>query len=95
MIISHFCLITSLLRILCTTWQCHISLRPNPPQTQSPCLLDQVNESIRLKRFSLKTEQSYVYSSGDFILFHNNCHPSAIATDEIRATSLISQSSVK
>jgi hypothetical protein len=62
----------------------HLAM-PQPPQSQSPRLLDQVRESIRLKHFSLKTEQSYVYYIRDFILFHNKRHPSDMATNEIRA----------
>jgi integron integrase len=63
----------------------HYLAMPQPLQPQAPRLLDQVRESIRLKHFSLKTEQSYVYYIRDFILFHNKRHPSEMATDEIRA----------
>jgi site-specific recombinase XerD len=56
-------------------------MSPSPP----PRLLDQVREAIRLKRFSLKTEKSYVYYIRDFILFHNKRHPKEMGAEEIRA----------
>jgi hypothetical protein len=37
------------------------------PSPQSPRLLDQVREAIRLKHFSLKTEKSYMYYIRDFL----------------------------
>lgn len=51
---------------------------------QSPRLLDQVRQSIRLKHFSLKTEKSYVQYIRDFILFHNKRHPKDMGANEIR-----------
>ncbi|MBI4779720.1 MAG: phage integrase N-terminal SAM-like domain-containing protein [Oscillatoriophycideae cyanobacterium NC_groundwater_1537_Pr4_S-0.65um_50_18] len=54
-------------------------------QPQSPRLLDQVRQSIRLKHFSLKTEKSYVYYIREFILFHNKRHPNEMGVAEIRA----------
>jgi S-adenosylmethionine synthetase len=53
--------------------------------TQSPRLLDQVRQTIRLKHFSLQTEKSYVYDITQFILFHNKRHPRDMGVDEIRA----------
>ncbi|WP_338442236.1 site-specific integrase [Synechococcus elongatus IITB4] len=52
---------------------------------QPPHLLDQVREAIRLKRFSLKTEKSYLYYIRDFILFNNKRHPREMGSDKIRA----------
>ncbi|PSB16098.1 hypothetical protein C7B76_12300 [filamentous cyanobacterium CCP2] len=54
-------------------------------QSQSPRLLDQVRQSIRLKHFSFKTEKSYVHYIRDFILFHNKRHPKEMGVDEIKA----------
>ncbi|MBE9079211.1 hypothetical protein IQ241_18220 [Romeria aff. gracilis LEGE 07310] len=48
-------------------------------QSQSPRLLDQVRESIRLKHFSLSIEKSCVYYIRDFILFHGDRHPKEMA----------------
>jgi integron integrase len=53
--------------------------------TQSPRLLDQVRQTIRLKHISLQTEKSYVYYITQFILFHNKRHPRDMGVDEIRA----------
>lgn len=52
----------------------------SPPQP--PRLLDQVREAIRLKHFSFKTEQSYLYYIRDFILFQNKRHPREMGSDE-------------
>lgn len=39
-------------------------------------LLDQVQHLIRVKHFSIRTEQVYVYWIWKFILFHEKRHPS-------------------
>lgn len=43
--------------------------------TRQPKLLDQVREKIRLKHYSIRTEDSYVSWIRRFILFHNKRHP--------------------
>jgi len=40
-----------------------------------PKLLDQVRDTIRLKHYSLRTEQAYSDWIRRFILFHNKRHP--------------------
>ena len=40
-----------------------------------PKLLDQVRNAIRLKRYSIRTEQTYINWVKRFILFHNKQHP--------------------
>src|SRR5581483_80667 len=52
---------------------------------QMPKLLDQVREVIRLKHYSIRTEQSYLAYIKRFILFHNKRHPAEMGEDEIRA----------
>jgi integron integrase len=47
-------------------------------------LLDQVRTVIRVKHFSLSTEQSYVSWIRRFILFHGKRHPQYLGEDEIR-----------
>lgn len=42
---------------------------------RQPKLLDQVREKIRLKHYSIRTEDSYVSWIRRFILFHNKRHP--------------------
>ncbi len=48
-------------------------------------LLDQVRDTVRLKHYSYRTEQSYVYWIRRFILFHNKRHPIEMAADEVEA----------
>ncbi|MEM9008591.1 MAG: phage integrase N-terminal SAM-like domain-containing protein [Cyanobacteria bacterium P01_F01_bin.86] len=48
-------------------------------------LLDQVRDSIRLKHYSYRTEQTYVYWIRRFILFHNKKHPKEMGTTHIEA----------
>jgi len=38
-------------------------------------LLDQVREVIRLKHYSIRTEEAYVNWIRRYILFHNKRHP--------------------
>ena len=38
-------------------------------------LLDQVRDTIRLKHFAYRTEQTYVQWIRRYILFHNKRHP--------------------
>jgi integrase len=47
-------------------------------------LLDQVRTVVRVKHFSLKTEQAYVQWIKRFIIFHNKRHPIEMAETEIR-----------
>jgi hypothetical protein len=48
-------------------------------------LLDQVRDAIRLKHYSLHTEESYVTWIRRYILFHNKGHPNEMASAEIKA----------
>ena len=50
-----------------------------------PKLLDQVRSLIRLKHYSIRTEQAYLHWIRQFILFHNKRHPSEMAEPEITA----------
>jgi len=40
-----------------------------------PRLLDQVRQIIRIKHYSLRTEESYINWIKRFIFFHNKKHP--------------------
>jgi hypothetical protein len=53
--------------------------------TQAPKLLDRVRERIRLKHYSLRTEDSYVQWIRRFILFHGKRHPSEMGAPEVEA----------
>jgi integron integrase len=48
-------------------------------------LLDQVREVIRVKHYSLRTENTYVDWIKRFILFHGKRHPSTLGAEEVRA----------
>ena len=49
-----------------------------------PSLLNQVREHLRLKHYSIRTEDAYVQDIKHFILFHNKRHPKEMGADEIR-----------
>ena len=48
-------------------------------------LLDQVRTRIRLRHFSMRTEQAYIYWIKRFILFHNKRHPREMGEKEVEA----------
>ncbi|MGB7924401.1 MAG: integron integrase [Pyrinomonadaceae bacterium] len=49
-----------------------------------PLLLDRVRDQIRLKHYSIRTEEAYVQSIKRFILYHRKRHPEQMGADEIR-----------
>jgi len=52
---------------------------------QKPKLLDQVRQKIRLKQYSIRTEQAYVGWIRRFILFHGKRHPKDMGKTEVEA----------
>jgi integron integrase len=50
-----------------------------------PKLLAQVRTTIRLKHYSLRTEQAYVDWIERFILFHQKRYPASMGPEEVRA----------
>jgi len=52
---------------------------------EQPRLLDRVREAIRVRHYSLRTEQSYIQWIRRFILFHDKRHPDAMGEPEISA----------
>jgi len=48
-------------------------------------LLDQVQDVIRLKHYSYRTEETYVHWIRRFILFHSKRHPKDMGVAEIEA----------
>ena len=48
-------------------------------------LLDQVRDVIRVKHYSIRTEESYVDWIRRFILFHNKRHPQDMGRIEVEA----------
>lgn len=53
------------------------------PSTAAPRLIEQVRTVIRLKHYSLRTEESYVQWIRRFILYHGKRHPREMGGDEI------------
>jgi hypothetical protein len=49
-----------------------------------PKLLTQVRQQIRTLRYSLRTEEAYVYWAKDYIRFHHKRHPSELKEQDIR-----------
>jgi integron integrase len=58
---------------------------PNPSLAKPPKLLDRVREQIRLKHYSIRTEQAYVNWIKRFILFHDKRHPQDMGGPEVSA----------
>ena len=48
-------------------------------------LLDQVRDRIRMKHYSIRTEQAYASWIKRFILFHNKKHPKDMGKQEIES----------
>ncbi len=57
-------------------------MEPQPPPKK---LLDQVRDAIRLKHYSIRTENSYVDWVRRYILFHNKRHPNEMGAPEVEA----------
>jgi integron integrase len=51
----------------------------------SPRLLDQVRELIRIRHYSIRTEQAYLQWIRRFILFHRKRHPLEMGAPEVTA----------
>lgn len=49
----------------------------------SPRLLDQVRELIRIRHYSIRTEQAYLQWIKRFILFHGKRHPTDMGAEEL------------
>lgn len=54
-------------------------------QQHQPRLLDQVRTAIRVRHYSRRTEDAYVYWIRKFILYHDKRHPSLMREPEIGA----------
>jgi hypothetical protein len=48
-----------------------------------PRLLDRVREAIRVRHYSLRTEQAYIQWIRRFIFFHDKRHPETMGEPEI------------
>jgi integron integrase len=56
-----------------------------PDPADKPRLLDQLRERIRLRHYSIRTEDTYVDWVRRFILFHGRRHPSEMGKVELEA----------
>lgn len=54
-------------------------------ETQPPKLLDRLRAKIRLKHYSIRTEEAYVDWARRFILHHGKRHPKDMAAAEVEA----------
>jgi integron integrase len=61
-----------------------IRMQTSAPR-EEPKLLDQVRDLIRLKHYSIRTEQAYLGWIRRFILFHHKRHPKEMGKTEIEA----------
>jgi len=50
---------------------------------EQPKLLDQVRHKIRLKHYSLRTEEAYTHWVKRFVLFHKKRHPREMGANEV------------
>jgi integrase-like protein len=50
-----------------------------------PKLLEQARDAIRIRHYSIRTEQSYLRWMNHFILFHNKRHPAEMGEQEVTA----------
>jgi len=57
---------------------------PDSP-TRTPKLFDQIRDRLRLKHYSLRTEQAYVQWAKRYIFFHAKRHPTEMGKPEIEA----------
>lgn len=58
-----------------------------PPKNVAtpPKLLDQVRDRVRLKHYSLRTEQAYLGWIKRYIIFHNKRHPAEMGKLELES----------
>jgi hypothetical protein len=52
---------------------------------QPPRLLDQLRDRLRLRHYSLRTEQAYIHWVKRYILFHGKRHPTEMGKAEVEA----------
>jgi integron integrase len=58
---------------------------PDPRPSGSPKLVVQLRRAIRLRHYSRRTEQAYVYWARRFVRFHGTRHPAEMGEPEISA----------
>lgn len=58
---------------------------PSDSSSRPPKLLEQLRDRIRLKHYSLRTEQAYVQWAKRYIIFHGKRHPAEMGKAEVEA----------
>lgn len=56
-----------------------------PPEERKPRLLDQVRELLRIRHYSIRTEQAYIQWIRRFIVFNGRRHPADLGATEVTA----------
>src|SRR6266516_4079007 len=69
------------------------SFLPAAPKQSKPKLLDQVRQLMRLRHYSLRTEEAYVGWIRRYILFHGKRHPNEL--DEKDVSDFLSSLAIK
>ena len=54
-----------------------------PAEASKPKLLDQIRQLMRLRHYSLRTEEAYVGWIRRYILFHGKRHPRELGESDI------------
>ncbi|MBL8448714.1 MAG: integron integrase [Dechloromonas sp.] len=63
-------------------------MKPDTPSSSdqaAPKLLDQVRRAIRIRHYSIRTEEAYVYWVRGFVRFHGLRHPRELGAREVTA----------
>jgi len=58
-------------------------MRHQDPEPKKPKLLDQVRHALRARRYSLRTEHTYVQWIRRYVLFHRKRHPLEMGAPEV------------
>ena len=64
---------------------CSSSIPASVSSTPAPKLLDRVRWHLRVKHYSIRTEQAYLDWIRRFILFHEKRHPDTMGEEQISA----------
>lgn len=59
------------------------AMEPDPVAPHQPRLLDRMRDKIRVKYYSIRTEQAYLYWVRRYIRFHGLRHPSELGADAV------------
>ena len=57
----------------------------NTSDSQSPKLLDQIRNKLRVKHYAIRTEEQYLHWIKRYILFHGKRHPKDMGAAQIEA----------